>query len=114
MDENMKEAVAIRKIVARFYLENEWRGIIVKGGDAVFRVEYHLEDMFDYSVYPEKMEDEIKDFYKQVKVFHIVHESSGTEIKIVNFNKYNEPNKQIVLESIVDYGLKKGTLKRGK
>tara|TARA_R110000744_G_C19107271_1_gene534294 strand:- start:39 stop:380 length:342 start_codon:yes stop_codon:yes gene_type:complete len=112
MDQNMKEAVAIRKIVARFYLDNVWRDIVVKGGDAEFRIEYHLEDMFDYSVYPKKMEDEIKHFYKQVKVFHIVHESSGTEIKIVNFNKYDEPTKQIVLESIVDYGLKKGTLKR--
>ena len=113
MEENMKEAVATRKIVARFYLDNVWRDIVVKGGDAVFRIEYHIEDVFDYSVYPEKMEDEIKHFYKQVKIFHIVHESSGTEIKIVNFNKYDEPTKIIVLESIVDYGLKKGTLKRG-
>jgi hypothetical protein len=111
MEENMKEAVAIRKIVARFYLDKEWRGIVVKGGDAQFRIEYHLEDRFDYSVYPEKMEDDIKHFYKQVKVFHIVHESYGTEIKIVNFNKYDEPTKQIVLESIVDYGLKKRTIK---
>ena len=113
MEENIKEAAAIRKIVSRFYLGKEWRGIVVKGGDAEFRIEYHLEDIFDYSVYPEKMEDEIKNFYKQVKIFHIIHESSGTEIKIVNFDKYNEPTKIILLESIVDYGLKKGTLKRG-
>ena len=51
MEENIKEAAAIRKIVSRFYLGKEWSGIVVKGGDAEFRIEYHLEDIFLHGIF---------------------------------------------------------------
>ena len=46
----MKENNQERVVVSRFYLSKEWNGVVEKGGDSVFRIEYHEEDRFDYSL----------------------------------------------------------------
>ena len=53
----------------------------------------------------------MKHVYKKVKLFHIIHESTDKEIPITNYDKHNEPTKQILMESLVEYGKKIGTLK---
>ena len=107
----MKDNNQERIIVARYYLAKEWNGVVEKGGDSVFRIEYHEEDRFDYTIYPDKWEGEMEHVYKKVKLFHIIHESTDKEIPITNYDKHNEPTKQILMESVVQYGKKIGTVK---
>lgn len=107
----MKENNQERVVVSRYYLSKEWNGVVEKGGDSVFRIEYHEEDRFDYTIYPDNWEDEMEHIYKKVKLFHIIHDSTDKEIPITNHDKYNEPTKQILMESLVAYGKKIGTVK---
>ena len=106
MKENNKERV----VVSRFYLSKEWNGVVEKGGDSVFRIEYNEEDRFDYTIYPDNWEGEMEHVYKKVKLFHIIHDATDKESRIGNQGKYNEPTKQILMESLVAYGKKIGTV----
>ena len=106
----MKDNNQERIIVSRYYLSKEWNGVVEKGGDSVFRIEYHEEDKFDYTIYPDNWEGEMEHVYKKVKLFHIIHDSTDKEIPITNYDKNNEPTKQVLMESLVEYGKKIGTV----
>jgi len=85
-----------RVLVAKHYFEPNYGSIVKKGcTDGLFRVEYSTKKVRDNS---------------KEKVFHIIHESTETEIPFVEgFSRY-QPAFDVVLQNIVHYGIKIGTL----
>ena len=85
-----------RVLVAKHYFKPNYGSIVKKGcTNGLFRVEYSTKKVRDNS---------------KEKVFHIIHESTETEIPFVEGYSAYQPAFDVVLQNIVHYGIKIGTL----
>jgi len=92
----MNKSTNKRVLVAKYWFDPKYNNIVKKGSDAIFRVEYQSE----------------KRGYKgqEFNVYYIVHEATDTEIAIPNGFNVDQPTFWNVLEYLIEYGLKVGTL----
>jgi hypothetical protein len=104
-----------RFLVAKHYFEPIYGSIVKKGcKDGLFRVEYHIKKVWDNSIYHDDngnfLDEPIHNF-RDEKVFHIIHDATETEVPFVQGYSAHQPDFSLVLQNLVAYGVKVGTLK---
>ena len=103
-----------RFLVAKHYFKPSYGSIVKKEcKDGLFRVEYSIKKVWDNTIYHDdngKFLDEPIHNFRDEKVFHIIHEATETEIPFVEGYSSYQPAFDVVLQNLVHYGMKIGTL----
>ena len=107
-----------RTIVSIHHFEDLYASIVKEGAKSpVFRVEYHIGQVWQSSDYEDENGNYLEEpvhHYKDVKIYHIIHEETGIEIPFSCRETLNtfQPTFSDVLQNLVQYGLEKGTVIR--